>query len=383
MSDAEPSGPERVRWGWVISCTAVGLILLAVAFKGEIWWNWQGVVPGIMVNLGTAFLIAAILFFMERRFTSRVVQAGQRAVADAAEQIETRLEQQAEALSSRIDDLQEQIDQRMQGRAQEQDRKIDNLGEDASFATVTEAMTEANRLGAIVWGQVTVPASSDPDGIALTFKWGFDREEMLRSGPRPRLEILVRIEADYGLPGGRPYIATRWEPDEPPIEVADRLIQMLQNTGRWHGQNTMDWPLALRNLHRAIALAVPSRRDGVVSASWRLHGALFELIDEDWALTEAGVENRELRKVVLAESDFPATRTKPWGKPANEWPPEQPEWTTPEEWERVLRRGERIFPVHRGPLTMSPTWTPWTRPMPPPTNADGSPHPAPTTENLP
>jgi hypothetical protein len=364
MSDAEPGGPERVRWRWVIGCTAVGLALLTVALKGQTWWKWQGVAPGIVVNLGTAFLIAAVLFFMERRFTARVVQAGKRAVAEAAEQVEERLEQQTEALSARIDDLQEQVDRRMQDRAQEQDRKIANLREVASFDTVTEAMTEANRFRAIVWGGVTVPASSDPDGIAVTFRWGFDRNKMLTDGPRPRLDIIVTIEADFDLPGLRPYIATPWEPSETPAEVADRLIQALQLAGRWNGPGTLDWPLALRNLHRALELAVTSRRDGQAVGTWRLHGALYELIGEDWAITEAGVENRADSNVVLRESDFPATSHKPWGKPADEWPPEKPQWATAEEWDRVLRHGERKLPMDHGPVATSPIWTPWTQSIP-------------------
>lgn len=363
MSDAEPRGPERVRWGWVIGCSVVGLLLLAIALKGQVWWKWQGVASSIVVNVGTAFLIAAILFFMERRFTAQVVRAGQRAVAEAAEQVETRLEQQADALSARIDDLQEQIDRRMQDRAREQDRKIVNLRDVASFDTVTEAMTEANRFGAIVWGGVTVPASSDPDGIALTFKWGFDRNKMLTSGPRPRLDIIVSIEADYALPAPRPYIATEWEPGEPPAEVADRLIQALQSQGRWYGPGTLDWPLALRNLHRALELAVTSRRGGETTGSWHLHGALFELIGEDWAITEAGIENRTRGQVVLSESDFPAAQYNPWRKPADKWPPELPEWAPSEEWERVLRHGERRLPVDHGPLATSPIWTPWTQPI--------------------
>jgi hypothetical protein len=364
MSDAKPSESEQVRWSWVAGCVVFGLVLMAISLKGQTWWKWQGVAPGIVVNVGTDFLLAAVLFFLERRFTARVVRAGQRAVAEAAEQVEARLEQQAEALSARIDDLQEQIDRRTQDRAEEQDRKINSLGEVASFATVTEAMTEANRLRAIVWGQVTVPASGDPDGLALTFKWGFDRGQMPLSGPRPRLEIIASIEEDYGRPGPRPYIATSWEADEAPAEVADRLIQTLQSAGRWHGPRTLDWPLALRNLHRALSLAVTSRRDGEAASSWRLYGALYELIGDDWAITEAGVENQALGQVVLAESDFPATQSKPWGKPADEWPPERPEWAPPEEWERVLRHGRRRLPVNRGSLATSPIWTPWTQPTP-------------------
>jgi hypothetical protein len=47
----------------------MGAALLGVALGGQSWWQWQGVWPGIVVNVGTAFLLAAVLFLFERRFT--------------------------------------------------------------------------------------------------------------------------------------------------------------------------------------------------------------------------------------------------------------------------------------------------------------------------
>jgi hypothetical protein len=40
------------------------------------------------------------------------------------------------------------------------------------------------------------------DGIALTFKWGFDRDQMLRSGPRPRN---VLAESDFPAARSKPW----------------------------------------------------------------------------------------------------------------------------------------------------------------------------------
>lgn len=343
------------------------MVFLGVARWEESRGTWKGVTPSIVVNFGTALLLAGVLFLLERRFTSRVVRAGQRAVQEVAEQVEGRLKQRTDELSARVADLQTQVEQRMQARAEEQDRKIGALGDDVSYDTVTTALTEANQLRAIKRGQVTVQAAEDPDGVALIFKWDahrtvYDLGVLLQGygdrtkagtcgdepfglpGRGPCLEIEARIEADFEFSGGRPLIEVEWRPDDPPAAVADRLNQQLQREGRWHGPSTLDWTLALHNLQRSLKLAVASRRDGDGAGPWRLHGALHELVGEDWAITEAGIEHRQHNDVILPESDFPQTPNRRSGKPVDTWPPACPSYANADEWERLLRRGKRLFP---------------------------------------
>ena len=45
------------------------------------------------------------------------------------------------------------------------------------------------------------------------------------------------------------------------------------------------------------------RRDA--TAPWQLHGGLYELHGENWAITEAGIEYRPASQIVLDEGDFP------------------------------------------------------------------------------
>ena len=52
----------------------------------------------------------------------------------------------------------------------------------------------------------------------------------------------------------------------------------------------IDWGLAMQNFKAGIDLALRSRRRDPESR--QLHGALFELVGHDWALTEARVESR-------------------------------------------------------------------------------------------
>jgi hypothetical protein len=96
----QQDGAERVRWAWVIGCVVGGMVFIGVALRGQSLGTWQGVTPSIVVNLDTDFLLAGVLFLLERRFTSRVVLAGQRAVQEAAEQVEGRLKQRTDELSA-------------------------------------------------------------------------------------------------------------------------------------------------------------------------------------------------------------------------------------------------------------------------------------------
>lgn len=98
-------------------CAGVGVVLLWLAVQGQTWWRRSGVWPAIVVNVGMAFLLAAVLFLFERRFTRHVVLAGQQAVQRAAERVEERLQRRTDELTARIDDLQDQVTRRMHARA--------------------------------------------------------------------------------------------------------------------------------------------------------------------------------------------------------------------------------------------------------------------------
>lgn len=358
----EATYSERVRWPWVLGCCGAGVLLNGIALWTEARWKWQGVLPSILVNVGTALLLAALLFFLEKQFTRRVISAGRATVEQATRQFEQRLQDRTQALSTRIDELQAQVADRMRERAQQGDEKVAALAEDVSYETVTSAMTEANDLGALHWGRVAVCASSDLDGVALIFKWGMELGDPRFGLPvrAPVLEIEARIEADLTAHGGRPVISTVWEPNEPLVDVADRLNKQLQRTGRWHGPETMDWSLAVENLVRSLGLAITSRRDGSSAGPWRLRGALYELVGGDWAITEAGIESRVSNGVVLAEADFPERHLRRPHEPEEPWHPAAPEGLPAEAWERLLRLGKRVHPQRRGPMLAQPTWIPWT-----------------------
>jgi hypothetical protein len=348
---------EKIRWGWILLCELCGAALIGTAFLVEDRWQWKGVSTDTLVNLGTAFALAGILFFFERRFTRRVIQASAR----VASEIRAEFQAETQTLRRRVDDLQTGLEDRLKQRASRQDEAIASL-EDVSFETVTSALEAANRLSALAEGKVTVQAARDPDGLGLIFGWGMDRSGESED-PRPVLEIEARIEADLDRRGGRAVIEVEWQPGEDPTVVGERLVERLQQAGRWEGDDTLDWSLALRNLQRTLELAVSARRRD--AGAWELRGPLYEVVDGEWAITEAGLECYP-HGYFLAEEDFPNRGFPGPGvgrlEPQKPWPPRRPEWCDDNTWERVLRRGQRLFPFGFLARTRlySSSWTPRT-----------------------
>lgn len=226
--------------------------------------------------------------------------------------------------ATRLDQLQELVDARDAADAQDQDRIIEKLAEEVSAPTVARAMTVANRIGAFPKGEITLHASTDPE-IDLTFSWQHHIGDARFSEPSGKfLGINAHVAA---MPGGlRPVINTTWSTTDKPEAVIGRINEMLRQRSAWNGPKTINWAQVFRDLHRAVVLSVAYKRSDP-TVDWQLHGGLYELHDQDWAITEAGIEYRPVSQVVLPEAAFPERISYP-GKTGplvpEGWPPLPP-----------------------------------------------------------
>lgn len=70
---------EQFQRRWVGLTTAIGGALLASAVVTDVWLDWENILPSVLLELGAAFFLAAILVFVERRlvrsFASALVPA--------------------------------------------------------------------------------------------------------------------------------------------------------------------------------------------------------------------------------------------------------------------------------------------------------------------
>jgi hypothetical protein len=261
----------------------------------------------------------------------------------------------ANSSATPLDQLQALVDARDAANTQDEDLIIAALGNGVSAMSVARAMTVANRIGALPKGEITLHASTDPM-IDLTFSWQYHIGDGRFSQPSGNfLGINAHVNADPG--GLRPVINTMWSTTEKAENVIGRINEMLQQRSRWSGPKTINWGQVFLDLHQAIVLSVAyKRRDSTVD--WHLHGGLYEMHGQDWAITEAGIEYRPDSQVVLSEADFPEYtshpgRTGPAGP--DRWLPPPPAGTDPAEWKHVLWRGQWHFPVYRGPARAQPS----------------------------
>jgi hypothetical protein len=352
---------RRISWGWVLAWTALGVVLLCAAGILQGLWNWTGVTIDILVHVGGTLLLAPLLPFLERSLTRRVVQANVRMV----QQETAGLREQVDSLATRIDQLQAIVEKQDAENVEDQDRIIDALSHEASFTNVASTLAVANALGALPDGEITVGARAEPR-IDLTFSWQYHLGDGRFSEPSGNfLSVTAQVDPDPG--GGTPVTQTIWKSGEKPETVIRRINDQLRQRDRWNGPSTIDWTQVFRDLQRGIVLAVAYKRHDA-KGPWQLHGGLYELHGQDWAITEAGIEYRPGSRVVLAEDDFPGGDERRGISPTNlgDWAPAPPPGADQAEWQHVLWRGLFHLPVYRGPVLRRPDRYPCeTMPGPP------------------
>lgn len=348
---------EQVNLPLVLASWLVGAILIGSAFWLEHYHAWIGVSIATLISVGTAFLLAGALFFLERGFLTSVERIASRTATEVAD---ARIDERVEEVDIRLDQLDQRMSEVFEERRRSHDAAIDAMNH-PTFESVAGALAVANGLDALAYGHVTVQASHDLSELGLECSWGRDLGDG-RFGEAPRDQLMFRahIYADERKGGSQWVYEVTWEPTESVEQVGLRLREQLESRGSWKGEETLDWPMALRNLQKSLAVAVRSRRRD--SDEWVTEGALFELVDEEWAITDAGLEC-PLHNFILRETEFPdrnplygmVNRTR---EPESPYRPPRPDWTDQGLWDELLRRGGKHFPIQKGPVAMQPSWIP-------------------------
>jgi hypothetical protein len=351
-----------VNWRWILGCEIVGAGLIGLSFWLESRHRWQGVSENTLVSVGSALVLAGALFLVSRRFLRDVGDIASQAATTAAD---ARIDASTQILQLRLDELSQRMTELL-GRQDAVDDEAVRAMEVPSFDTVATALAVANRLGALKNGHVTVQGSHDPDELGLEFSWGRDMGDgRFAQAARYVLEVRTVLYDDFGRSGPKPWIVEEWgfgttkEEDEPAEAVGLRLINQIRQRDRWKSPTTLDWPMALENLQRALELAVRSRHrpdgDDIVQ------GALKELVNDEWMITESGLECPS-RGYLFAGDQFPEPDPPGPERRAERdaWLPVGPEWVDEVIWSRLVERGKRVFPIRRGPYRGMPSWVPCT-----------------------
>ncbi len=326
-----------MRWGLILLVTIVGLATAAAPFAlawrvDDRFGDWQPLASGTLTNVGTTLLLVAAIWFLERKFTAHIRSAVQETTREVVTKETRGLVASQQDLSFRLDELQARLGERVVQEKREQDEVIERLSDDISFERVRAALALADSLGALWFHEVTIPAGDGrPEQPRFTFRMSststgrrFDDDE----GRRPVIEIEYGSGSSVGS-----QVIVFWDSLKSPVDVLGEMRQSMIAAGFAEQVKQLDAVL-FANLHDALREAVASRRAD--PGSW-LKGALDEWINDEWAVTQYGLEHRGRHG--MTSDEFPVDWDGRTNQAARMWQqPAPPDGIDPTMWDFVIRR---------------------------------------------
>lgn len=82
----------RIRWGWFVTCLALGLAAIAIGALAAPTAGRVDYVAGVLANVGTTLLLVGIVVLLERRIIDSAVRVVRRANAQANEALRAQIQ---------------------------------------------------------------------------------------------------------------------------------------------------------------------------------------------------------------------------------------------------------------------------------------------------
>lgn len=265
-----------------------------------------------------------------RRETRVVVQN----VGARADALEERLGEQA----ARIDTLAQEVENVRAARHADEDADLAAITDEMTYRAVSGPLRDAEGSGAIS-ESFRVQASAELAGMRLYFKNLYLMDRAV--GGTPFLSL-----TPWFL-DGRSVQSISWNDGEDVSAVMEKIIARLEEANIDASTATFDPELVFRNLRHSLSVAVRSRRGELER---RLRGPLIELVGDQWAFTDAGLESRTDDTFVPTDV-FPATIARfqdPGTRPFV--PPDAPSGVSEETWQVLMEIAERTYLGHGGRL---------------------------------
>ncbi|MFC9687803.1 hypothetical protein ACFTSF_04645 [Kribbella sp. NPDC056951] len=345
----------HIRWWAIAVVTLIGLGITALPFILARWVDgeygaWESLGSSALTNIGTAILLVAVVFLVERGLVRRVQEVARQQATAIVDERTQELTDTNRDLSIRIDALQAQLEQSVADEDSERRARADQLSKDVSFDTVAEALEQANDLRALAWGEITVPASIVTTGPRVTLSWRphssggmqLSLDDIFANG-EPRL--LLHYEASHSPDGGIgiPVVEVAWDPRQSPVQALHALRDEMRRRGFGEEAKLVGDKL-FQNLHAAVTEAMAART-GAENA-WAT-GAMYEWLRDGWAVTERGLVSRD--HGIVESGAFPRTaRQKAYGtdedRGVDAYTRPVPDGVDPGFWSFALERAGEVHP---------------------------------------
>lgn len=219
----------KLNWIWIVLCAVVGCGAIGVAWSllRDDEESLPGFWSGVLINVGTSILLAGVIFWLERRF---VRQTGEVALSVATTAATAAVVQTAaardradEQLFARLSDLEERLDRQRSAQTTADDQTLQKLNEDASYASVSEALKNALQIGAITEEGLVVPAGEEPASprVKITYRQAWRNED--GDGQDDGLEVAYVPNPKSGEAFNVFGVTSYWNEGQDPTDVFTRL----------------------------------------------------------------------------------------------------------------------------------------------------------------
>lgn len=319
---------DRLRWGRVVVVVTVGLSAIAGAcalplMLGDAWGAPQAILASTLAAAGANVLLAAVLFWIEREIVQDVRVAASASASAAVEAGTRELRENTAHLAQRLDEIDDQLNQRHDRQEAHRTEMLAELAETPSWDVLVSAMREADRLKAVADREIVAPLTGDIDvdapriTVKLTVMTTTNHGGGISFGGWDDAEDILEMVVSAGDTSAE----VTWRQGESAAEMLGALVDDLTPKGMNAVKDTVTAVAVFQSLKQALDQAITVRTD---SEPW-FGGSMIERLDDEWVVTDKGLESRSFG-VVLSLHDVPpavsflAGRTG-GAKPAEPGPP--------------------------------------------------------------
>lgn len=277
--------PDGTSPWWGIAILLVGIVLVLLG------WLWEGTWEDVSIEVGAAALVGGIVLLFKprlmRQVDERATDVATKTATTTAEDIAST---RTEAIEKRLIKLESISDIQARERdrfEQETERIIATVGDDASFSSVNELLDHGIELE--LFAKTLLLRCSDDLGQPLfeTSQRTYETEtEMIDA---ISFGIVALTHPDF-LPEEYSWLDhdIHWLSGTDPAEFINGVFSGLTKANVPHDKFSLQ--TLVSNLQESHRLMIEARHASQGSGK-RLKGRLMLLINDEWVMTDAGLES--------------------------------------------------------------------------------------------
>ena len=273
---AEPH--ETSPWWGVALIVLGGALIAGGLLLGGTWAD-------VAIEVGAAAGVGGIVLLFKNRFMRQVDKRATEAAITTAEATITPTTEALEELRIRLDSLRD-IQATEKERQQEHSQQIGSaIGEAASFRNIYNLLEEADKLQYFANGLLVKAGGDAAQPLLHIFRYSYKEPD------QPRTEIVyftvVPFDERSGTYSEAEGAAIGWTEEGSIQDVVRRTIRAYVRLNLPYGDLSLE--TALSNLRDSYRLMDEARQEPQGS-NRRLEGSLLFRMNEEWVLTDVGLE---------------------------------------------------------------------------------------------